>query len=62
MVNRSMPIPHEWENEDNMSIFDKAYFGIIPDINGHKSDERNEDGFTVAMILTYNNIDIPKEW
>ena len=39
IVNRSMPIPHEWKNEDNMSIFDKAYFGIIPDINGHKPDE-----------------------
>ena len=45
-----------------MSIFDKAYFGIIPDIVGHQSDEQNQDGFTIAMLLAYNNIDIPKEW
>ena len=35
---------------------------IIPDIKGHKSDEQDEDGFTIAMILAINNIDIPKEW
>ena len=45
-----------------MTIFDQACFRIIPDITGHKSDEQNEDGFTVAMILTINNINIPVEW
>ena len=31
--------PYEWQDINKMSIFDKAYFGIIPDIEGHKSDE-----------------------
>lgn len=35
-------------------------FREIPDIEGHKPDEQNEEGFTVAMILAINNIDIPK--
>ena len=39
MVKHIMPIPHKWEDESKMSIFDQAYFGIIPDINGHKPDE-----------------------
>lgn len=34
-----MPIPHEWKDKSKMSIFDKAYFGIIPDIKGHKAKE-----------------------
>ena len=33
-----MPIP-KWNFVGKMSIFDKAYFGIIPDIIGHKPDE-----------------------
>ena len=43
-----------------MTIFDKAYFGIIPNIKGHKSDEQNDDGYTVAMLLAINNIEIPE--
>ena len=39
MLDNYMPVPKEWHNEDKMSIFDKAYFGIIPDINGRQSDE-----------------------
>ena len=35
MIDNKMPVPQEWENESKMSIFDKAYFGIIPKINGH---------------------------
>ena len=34
-----MPVPQEWKDIEKMSIFDKAYFGIIPDIANHKSDE-----------------------
>lgn len=34
-----MPVPQHWENINDMTIFDKAYFGIIPDITGHKPDE-----------------------
>ena len=45
-----------------MTIFDKACYGIIPSITGHKSDEQNEGGQTIAMILTILNKDIPKEW
>ena len=30
-----MPIPEYWENDEDMSIFDKAYFGIVPNIEGH---------------------------
>ena len=45
-----------------MSIFDKAYFGIIPEIDGHQPEEQNEQRFTVAMLLALNDIDIPKEW
>ena len=33
-----LPIPYNW-NDNNMTIFDKACYGIIPDITGHKSDE-----------------------
>ena len=42
-----------------MTIFDQAYFGIIPDVTGHRPDEQDLDGFTVAMILTLNKINIP---
>ena len=30
-----MPIPNEWQDENKMSIFDEAYFGIIPEIDNH---------------------------
>ena len=39
MIKRYMPIPHEWKNKQEMTIFDKAYFGIIPEIDNHKSGE-----------------------
>ena len=39
MIVFKLLIPHEWNNESKMSIFDKAYFGIIPDITNHKSEE-----------------------
>ena len=45
-----------------MSIFDKAYFGIIPDIEGHKPDERTNQGYTVPLILSFNGIIPPKIW
>ena len=45
-----------------MSIFDKAYFDIIPDITNHKPDEQDKYGFTVAMLLLLNKIETPKEW
>ena len=46
-----------------MTIFEQACFGIIPNITGHNPNEQNEDGFTVAMILTaINKIEIPEEW
>ena len=35
---------------------------IIPNIDNHKPDEQNCDGFTIAMILAINNIDVPKQW
>ena len=35
IIENHMPIPHEWNNINEMSIFDKAYFGIIPDIDDH---------------------------
>ena len=35
MFKYHMPIPNEWQDINKMSIFDKAYFGIIPEINGH---------------------------
>ena len=57
-----LPVPHYWDDITKRSIFDWACFGVIPDIEGHKSDEQNEDGFTVAMILAWNEIDVPKEW
>ena len=34
-----MPIPNEWKNKEKMTIFDQAYFGIIPNISGHNPDE-----------------------
>ena len=37
-----LPIPYHW-HENDMTIFDQACFGEIPDITGHKSDEVNED-------------------
>ena len=45
-----------------MTIFDRACFGEIPDIQGHKSNEVNKDGLTVAMILAMVNKEIPKDW
>ena len=30
-----LPVPYHWEDEDGMTIFDKACFGIIPNIIGH---------------------------
>ena len=39
MIENYMPILNEWQDVDKMSIFDKAYFGIIPDIAEHRSDE-----------------------
>ena len=56
-----MLIPQHWGDND-MDIFDKAIFGITPKLDGHKPDERNEQGFTVAMILTNHNKNIPNEW
>ena len=53
-----MPVPMHIKDEE-LSIFDKAIYLRIPNIEGHKSDEQNNDGFTVAMILAINNIDIP---
>ena len=34
-----MPIPYNWNDEQNMTIFDKAIFCEIPDIKNHKPDE-----------------------
>lgn len=45
-----------------MTTFDQACFGEIPDITGHKSEEQDEDGWTIAMILAIKNISIPEEW
>ena len=28
----NLPVPYHWEDEDDMTIFDKACFRIIPDI------------------------------
>ena len=39
MMEHYMPIPQKYNNKLTMSIFDKAYFGIIPNIKGHNSDE-----------------------
>ena len=36
-----LPIPEHWENENEMTIFDWACFGVTPNINGHKPDETN---------------------
>ena len=39
----SLPVPKHWKDND-MTIFDKACFGIIPlDNIEHKSDKQNED-------------------
>lgn len=42
-----------------MNIFDLACFGIIPEIGDHKPNEQNKDGWTVAMILAYNSVEVP---
>ena len=34
----NLPVPYHWDDDD-MTIFDRACFGEIPDIKGHKSDE-----------------------
>ena len=58
----SLPVPKHWKDND-MTIFDKACFGIIPlDNIEHKSDKQNEDGYTIAMILAEKGIIPPKEW
>lgn len=43
-----------------MSIFDQAIFRTIPKLWTHKPNEQNEDGWTIAMILACNKIEIPK--
>ena len=45
-----------------MNVFDLACFDIVPEINNHKPEEQNEDGFTVAMILAARDIEIPECW
>ena len=35
MLDYYMPVPYEWEDINYMTIFDKAYFGIIPDITNN---------------------------
>lgn len=35
LKDNNLPIPEHWKNENEMTIFDQACFGIIPDINGH---------------------------
>ena len=39
MLINYIPVPQEYQNISKMTIFDKAYFGIVPDISGHKSYE-----------------------
>ena len=39
MTEKYMPIPKHWKFIGKMSIFDKAYFGIIPRKDNHYSDE-----------------------
>ena len=39
MIENNLPIPYHWDHNRDMTIFDQAYFGIIPDIKGHKPDE-----------------------
>ena len=56
-----MPIPYHWQDSD-ITIFDRACYGEIPQLGNHKSSEQNEDGLTVAMILTMIKKDVPKEW
>lgn len=35
---RGFPTPYHW-HDDDITIFDQAIFGEIPDINGHSPDE-----------------------
>ena len=30
MIEKQMLVPERWDNIKEMSIFDKAYFGIVP--------------------------------
>ena len=34
----NLPVPYHWHDED-MTIFDQACFGIVPDITGHDPNE-----------------------
>ena len=45
-----------------MNIFDQACFGIIPKLDEHKPEEQDEDGFTIAMILSILNKEVPECW
>ena len=56
IIEECMPYPLHWENDEDLTIFDQAYFGIIPDITEHKPEERDHQGRTVAMLLALNNI------
>ena len=40
LFENNLPVPYHWK-KDTMTIFDEACFGVVPDIKGHKSDERN---------------------
>ena len=39
IIKKYMPVPNYYQNINEMNIFDKAYFSIVPDIIGHKQDE-----------------------
>ena len=43
LLENNLPVPHHWHDND-MTIFDKACYGIIPKLGNHKPDETNEDG------------------
>lgn len=58
LFNNHTPIPYHY-NPKEMTVFDKACFGIIPDIGDHKSNERDTNGWSVAMILSHNGIEVP---
>ena len=42
-----------------MKPVDWAAVGVIPELGDHKPEEKDENGWTVAMVLAVKGLEIP---
>ena len=58
----NLPVPLKWKYNKIYEKFNQACFRIIPTKDNCNAIMQNDDGFTIAMILTINDIKVPEEW